>query len=56
MAKKIPDETIDVLVKGFYKEAVGYGFGKVDIVRFVNQLLDLGMQDSGKLSVAALSQ
>lgn len=41
----IPEESIAVFVKGFHKQAIDYGFDKVDIVRFVNLLLDLSMRD-----------
>ncbi|MDZ7722114.1 MAG: hypothetical protein U5R06_04615 [candidate division KSB1 bacterium] len=40
----IPGRTLEILVRGFYKESEKYGFKKVDYIRFVNQLLDIAMQ------------
>jgi len=39
----ISDVTIETLSRNFYKETAQYGFGPLDYVRFVNQLLDLSM-------------
>jgi len=41
MEKKIPSETIDTLARSIFKEASGYGFGQVDIIRLINVLMDL---------------
>jgi len=40
---KLPDETLESLVRGFFKESSMYGFSQIDYVRFVNMLLDLSM-------------
>lgn len=40
----IPARTLEILVRGFYKESEKYGFKKVDYIRFVNSLLDIAMQ------------
>ena len=44
-ARIIPQHSVDILAKGTYREAVDYGFDKNDILRFVNSLLQLSMQD-----------
>ena len=41
MERKIPPETIDTLARSIFKEASGYGFGQVDIIRLINVLMDL---------------
>lgn len=43
----IPGEAIEAFARFFYKEASSYGFGMVDYIRFVNQLLDVSMHNSG---------
>lgn len=45
--ERIPERTIEVFARSFFKEASSYGFGKVDFLRFVNQLLDFSMDGSG---------
>lgn len=40
----IPGRTLEILVRGFYKESEKYGFKKVDYIRFVNSLLDIAMK------------
>ena len=41
---KLPDQTLETLVRSFFKESSGYGFSQLDYVRFVNMLLDLSME------------
>ena len=41
MADAIPKATIDALARSIYKEASGYGFQQVDIIRLINELMDL---------------
>ena len=41
----IPQHTVDILAKGLYQEALLYGFGQNDILRFVNSLLQVSMQE-----------
>lgn len=41
MADEIPDATISALARSIYKEASSYGFQQLDIVRLINQLMDL---------------
>ena len=41
MDNKIPSTTIDVLARSIYKEALNYGFGQLDIIRLINELMGL---------------
>ena len=41
---KIPETTIDLLSRNFFKEAIQYGFKYEDYLRFVNTLLDYAIQ------------
>ena len=41
MTDEIPDATISTLARSIYKEASSYGFQQLDIVRLINQLMDL---------------
>jgi RimJ/RimL family protein N-acetyltransferase len=41
MAEGIPHATIDALARSIYKEASSYGFQQVDIIRLINELMDL---------------
>ena len=41
MAKAIPIQTIQAVARSVFREASGYGFGPVDIVRLINELMDL---------------
>ena len=41
MAEAIPRATIDALARSIYKEASSYGFQQVDIIRLINELMDL---------------
>jgi RimJ/RimL family protein N-acetyltransferase len=40
---QIPEQTIEAFARSFFKEASTYGFGTLDYVRFVNQLLEFSM-------------
>jgi diamine N-acetyltransferase len=42
----MPQQTIEAIAKSFYREAIGYGFHRQDFLRYVNILLDLGMETS----------
>ncbi len=44
--KVVRQKTVDALAKGLYEEANKYGFQKHEIIRFVNTLLQLSMQES----------
>jgi len=46
----MPDQTLETLVRSFYKESSMYGFTQIDYVRFVNMLLDLSMEASASES------
>ena len=41
MGEGIPFATIDALARSVYKEASAYGFQQVDIIRLINELMDL---------------
>ena len=41
---RLPEETLEVLVRSFFRESSGYGFSQIDYIRFVNMLLDFSMQ------------
>ena len=41
MPKEIPAQTIRTLARSIFKEASSYGFRPVDIVRLINELMDL---------------
>jgi len=45
--KDIPQNTIETLVRSFFKESSAYGFQQLDYIRFVNMLLDMSMSFSG---------
>ncbi|MEJ2127336.1 MAG: hypothetical protein P8X81_00660 [Woeseiaceae bacterium] len=40
MADQIPIATIKALARSVFKEATKYGFGQLDVVRLVNELMD----------------
>jgi RimJ/RimL family protein N-acetyltransferase len=42
----IPDKTLEAFARSFFKEASAYGFQQLDYLRFVNQLLDISMNDT----------
>lgn len=41
MAGNIPNATIETLARSIFKEASTYGFRQVDIIRLINELMDL---------------
>ncbi|MDH4054668.1 MAG: GNAT family N-acetyltransferase [Gammaproteobacteria bacterium] len=43
MAGEIPNTTISALARSIFKEASSYGFGQIDIIRLINELMDLCM-------------
>ena len=45
----IPQATLTVFAKSFFKETVKYGFQQIDYLRFVNLLLDMSI-DNNKIS------
>lgn len=45
--KQLPGQTLEVVAKSFYKQALEYGFKREDFLRFVNILLDLGLGRNG---------
>jgi RimJ/RimL family protein N-acetyltransferase len=47
MAEAIPHATIDALARSIYKEASTYGFQQVDIIRLINELMDLCTDSDG---------
>lgn len=50
--KGIRKKTVDALAKGVYSEASKYGMQKPDILRFVNTMLQLSMEEKDELDVA----
>ncbi len=47
MSKAIPQETVQTLARSIHREARDYGFAQVDMVRLVNELMDLSTRDGG---------
>ena len=41
----VPENTLEILARQFFRESIEYGFKKVDYIRFVNILLDLSMEN-----------
>jgi hypothetical protein len=41
--EKIPQVTLDLVARSFFKEMKKYGFKQVDYLRFVNVVLELSM-------------
>jgi RimJ/RimL family protein N-acetyltransferase len=39
--KKVPPDTIKVFARSIHDEATQYGFGQLDLVRLINELMDL---------------
>lgn len=44
--ENIPDKTLEAFARSFFKEASAYGFRQLDYLRFVNQLLEISMNDT----------
>ena len=40
---RLPDLAIESFARGFFREAITYGFSQVDFVRFVNEVLSISM-------------
>jgi len=43
--QKVPDNTLEILARNFFKESIEYGFQQVDYIRFANVLFDLSMHN-----------
>ena len=43
MNNEIPATTIETLARSIHRDASNYGFGRIDIVRLINELMDLCM-------------
>jgi len=52
----LPEQTLECMARGFYKESIHYGFNQLDYVRFVNMLLDLSMHPDGEQGLANLDE
>jgi len=52
-SRPIPEVTLETLAKSFFRDALYYGFRKLDYVRFVNCLLDVMMNNTIKLDRSA---
>jgi RimJ/RimL family protein N-acetyltransferase len=46
--KDIPQATIEMLARSFFRESYSYGFNQLDYLRFVNSLLDYAMKNNKK--------
>ena len=46
MPEEIPSQTIHALARSIFKEASSYGFRQVDVIRLVNDLMDLCTSDN----------
>ncbi|MDJ0710591.1 MAG: GNAT family protein [Woeseiaceae bacterium] len=54
MTKEIPIQTIQTIGRSIFKEASSYGFAPIDMVRLINELMDLcTADDGGELSAGA---
>jgi RimJ/RimL family protein N-acetyltransferase len=50
MADQIPDATVKAIARSVFKEATKYGFGQLDMIRLVNELMDYcTTEDAGTL-------
>lgn len=56
MNDKIPSATIEAFARSIYKEASNYGFGQVDVIRLVNELMDCCADTAPTQSPGAQSQ
>lgn len=52
MPDAIPHATIDALARTIYKEASTYGFQQVDIIRLINELMDLCTESGATRKIA----
>ena len=48
MADSIPRETLQAFARTIYAEARNYGFEQIDVVRLINELMDLSTADPGE--------
>jgi len=48
---EIPDETVEAVARGFYRQIVEYGFQERDQLRFVNEFLDMVMTSQSGTTV-----
>ncbi len=46
----IPDVTVEMLAKNFFKNSLHYGFQKLDYLRFINCLMDILINDKTKFN------
>lgn len=53
MAQEIPATTIHTLARSIFKEATSYGFHQVDIIRLINDLMDLCTGSEGAVQHTA---
>ena len=51
MSKEIPRNTIETLARSIHREAADYGFGQVDFIRLVNELMDLSANPRGESEI-----
>lgn len=49
MDNQIPLATIQTLARSIFKEASNYGFGQLDTIRLVNELMDYCANEEGKI-------
>ncbi len=49
----LPEQTLECMARGFYKESIHYGFNQLDYVRFVNMLLDLSMHPDAEQALTS---
>jgi RimJ/RimL family protein N-acetyltransferase len=47
--KEVPPDTIKVFARSIHEEATQYGFGQLDLVRLINELMDLATTENGNL-------
>jgi len=47
MTTDIPDATIDALARSIFKEASAYGFEQVDVIRLINELMEMCIDSDG---------
>jgi len=54
--KKIPQATIEAFARSIFKEATKYGFGQIDVIKLINQLMGLCNPDDFGDSPAAAEE
>lgn len=55
MENQIPTTTIETLARSIFKDASEYGFGRLDLIRLINELMDLCTDVDDKSSVGEAS-